>query len=194
MSQLSPEPLPAPPPPEDRAKWFAQEVHPHSAPLKAWLNSSFPELRHDADDVVQDSLFKAWQEGASKGIRSAKAYLYGIARHGALNFLRRRRRSPIDSLSSLEHLGAYEDRQASVEVALTIQQKVELLTDLVAALPPRRREVIILCKFELLTAEAAATQLGRSLRSVQSDLFRGINDVRAQLRSRGIKSLHDEVR
>lgn len=189
MSQPTPEIAPPSPAGEDRDRWFTREVHPHSAPLKAWLHGSFPELRHDTDDVVQDSLLKTWQAQAIKPIHAVKAYLFGTARHRALNFLRRKRRSPIDSVSNLEALGAYEHRPTAADV-LSLQEKVELLTDLIAALPPRQREAIILTKYEFLTAQEASDRLGRTRRSVENDLLRGIKEVRAQLQRHGIDSLY----
>lgn len=58
--------------PEDRSKWFKEEVHLHDGQLKSWLKGTFPSVR-DVDDVVQESYLRIWKAKATEPINSAKA-------------------------------------------------------------------------------------------------------------------------
>jgi RNA polymerase sigma factor (sigma-70 family) len=181
--------LPPDRPAQDPAQWFAQEVHPYGQKLKAYVHGSFPTLRGEADDLVQESFLRIWKIRSTQPIASAKAFLFRIAHNLALDTVRRKRRSPIDPVAEWQAIGAAED-SPGIAVRLGQQEKIEVLTDIVAALPPRRREIIILCKFEQLSAQAAADRLGRTRRAVENELARGIREVRERLQARGIDSLY----
>lgn len=175
---------------DDPAQWFAEEVHPYGKKLKAYVHGSFPSLRGEADDLVQESFLRIWKIRAAQPIMSAKAFLFRIAHNLALDTVRRKRRSPIDAIAGSQYFDATEDAPA-ISARLGLQEKIEILTDIVAALPPARREVIILCKFEQLSAQEAADRLGRTRRAVENDLARGIGDVRKRLRSLGVDTLYE---
>ena len=182
---------PTSPDPADReahARWFTDEVHPNGSALKAYLRGAFPSVR-DVDDVVQESYVRIWKAKAAQPIRSAKAFLFKIARHLALDVIRHERRSPIDAVSDLSQLGVIEDKP-SVADAIGLQEKIEILTDAVAALPARRREIVILRKFRQLSQAEVARQLGVSERTVENQLYRGIRQCEAYLRGHGIETLY----
>jgi len=43
------------PPSEDFSAWYAAEVQPHAAEVRAWLHGKYPVLS-DPDDLVQEAL------------------------------------------------------------------------------------------------------------------------------------------
>jgi hypothetical protein len=82
--------------PENR-HWFEHEVHAHDAQLKSYLGSSYP-LGCDVEDVVQEAYLRVWKARLARPIHSAKSFLFQVARHLAIDLLRRNRVSPLDSL------------------------------------------------------------------------------------------------
>src|SRR5687768_12172623 len=96
------------------SKWFADEVHPHDASLKAYLRSSFPAVR-DIDDVVQESYLRIWRSRAAQPIHSAKAFLFKVARHVALNLVDRQRASPVMVVGDLAALPVLDHGPGVVE-------------------------------------------------------------------------------
>jgi DNA-directed RNA polymerase specialized sigma24 family protein len=80
--------------------WFAKEVQPHDAQLKAYLRGAFPSVR-DVDDVVQESYLRVWLARATQPIQSTRAFLFRVARNLALDFVRHERASPIVVLGSI---------------------------------------------------------------------------------------------
>src|SRR4051812_10998844 len=90
-------------PAETAERWFAEEVQPHDAQLKAYLRRAFPAVR-DVDDVVQESYLRIWRSQAVQPIRSAKAFLFKVARNAALNLVDRQRSSPVFAVGDLASL------------------------------------------------------------------------------------------
>jgi RNA polymerase sigma-70 factor (ECF subfamily) len=167
----------------DNVRWFTEEVQPHGGPLKAYLHSSFPSVR-DVDDVVQESYLHIWKAKTTQPIRSAKAYLFTVARHLALNLVRRERRSPLSFVGDLITSGALEDRPSVPEV-LTEREKIDLLTDALAALPAKTRVLLLLNKFEGLTQSEIAQRQGLTEKAVEHQIARGIRLCTDFLKSKG---------
>ena len=55
----------------DQARWFAEEVQPHDAQLRAYLRGAFPTAC-DVDDVMQESYLRVWRVRATGPISSAR--------------------------------------------------------------------------------------------------------------------------
>ena len=51
----------------------------HDDHLKAYLRTSFPTVR-DVDDIVQESYLRIWRRQSIQPVRTAKAFLFTIAR------------------------------------------------------------------------------------------------------------------
>ncbi len=164
-------------------QWFAQEVYPHGGQLKAHLRGAYPGMR-DVDDVVQESFLRIWKARAAQPIHSAKAFLFKVARHLALDLVRRDRISPVTAAGDLAGLPVLEDRPSAVEI-LTEQEKISLVGDAVVALPARTRAIIILHKFQGLTQAEVARQLGCTEKAVERQVAHGVELCGKYLRSRG---------
>jgi RNA polymerase sigma-70 factor (ECF subfamily) len=82
--------------PSDDASWFAAEVQPHDAALRAWLLARFSSLG-EIDDVVQETYTRVLQLRARDRLRvhAVKPLLFTTARNLALDELRRRRIVPM---------------------------------------------------------------------------------------------------
>ncbi len=172
------------PPAGDQARWFTEEVHPHGAQLKSYLHGTFPSVG-DVDDVVQESYLRVWKARAAGPVSSAKSFLFSVARHVALDLLRKKRNSRTESLGSLEDLGVMDSGPNALEL-LSHKEKVDLLSDAIAALPDRCREVILLHKIDGLAQREVAQRLGLSLRTVEHHTESGVRHCETFLRSRGV--------
>jgi RNA polymerase sigma factor (sigma-70 family) len=171
------------------SRWFAEEVHPHEHSLRAYLHGSFPAVR-DVDDVVQESFLRAWRARAAQPVRSAKAFLFRIARNLALDRVRREIGSPIQSVRDLETLPVLDHGGSPVQAA-ALQEKLMMLADAIEALPPRCREVVILRKLQDLPQRAVAERLGLAEKTVEAQLARGIARCEVYLRRRGVRGWYD---
>jgi RNA polymerase sigma-70 factor (ECF subfamily) len=168
----------------DHAQWFADEVQPHGSSLQAYLRGAFPAVR-DPEDVVQESFLRLWKLGAVQPIRSAKAFLFKVARNLALDTVRRARISPITAVPDLAALPVMEET-ADVTKAACAREEIALLAEALDALPPRCREIILLRKFQNLPQKEVAARLGISELTVQEQVYRGVRRLEKILVKRGV--------
>ncbi len=184
------EPPVNPPRETDHSRWFVEEMHPHESSLRSYLHGSFPAVR-DVDDVVQESFLRVWRARAAQPIASARAFLFKVARHLALDVLRHERRSPIDPVGDLATLNVSEERRA-VAATVSRNEKIQLLVAAIDGLPPKCRQVVILRKLKFVPQREVATQLGISEKGVEIQLTRGLARCRDYLQKRGVNSLFDD--
>ena len=176
--------------PNGLSKWFTEEVHPHGAQLKSYLRGAFPSVR-DVDDVVQESYLRIWRLRATQTIQSARAILFTVARHVALDLVRRNRASPVDSVADLAGLSGVEEKGGAIEF-LEQQEKVRLLATALTALPDITREIVVMRKFQDIPQKEVAARLRVSEAAVEHHVARGLKKCEAWLRKAGIESLYNE--
>lgn len=167
----------------EHCHWFAEEVHPHGAQLKSYLRNAFPLVR-DVDDVVQESFLRVWKARAEQPIRSAKGFLFEVARRLAIDFTRHQSRSPIDAIPDLGQLSVIEDRPGVAE-AVSTREEIVLLARAFDALPARCREIMILRQLQGLSQKEIAAQLGLSELTVQTQVVQGLRRMRTFFRLHG---------
>jgi RNA polymerase sigma-70 factor (ECF subfamily) len=179
-----------PPTDAEQARWFVEEMQPHERSLRSYLNGSFPAVR-DVDDVVQESFLRAWKTKAKQPINSAKGFLFKVARHLAIDVIRREKRSPIEAVGSLEAIDVSEDKPI-VSSTVSRNEKIQLLVSAIDSLPPKCRQVVILRKLKGVPVRQIAEELQISEKGVEIQLTRGIARCREYLAKRGIRSLFDD--
>ena len=132
--------------------------------------------REEAEDVVQDSLLKAWKtRGRLREPEKFPAWLGTIARHRAHDLLRRRRELPLkenapswsDSTSSLPNDAV--DRHAQVQAALS-------------ELPELHRAALTLRYFEAMDYATIERTLGLTNGALRGILGRALSSMRKRLR------------
>jgi RNA polymerase sigma-70 factor (TIGR02960 family) len=167
---------------------YRRELHLHCYRLMASLT--------DADDMLQESLFRAWRRIDSfEGRASFRAWMYKIATNVCLNELatRGRRRflgarewaggPPL--LAQIEHLQPYPDRllDDAADPAARFDLKESVALAFIAAiqlLPPRQRAVLLLRDVLAWSPHEIADSLDCSLASVNSALQRARKTLRAR--------------
>jgi len=169
------------------ARWFAEEVQPHAGDLKDYIRRVFPHLR-DVEDVVQESYLRIWRQRAIEPIRSARAFLFTVAQHIALDGLRRRRRSPIAFVAAPEALSVADGAPTAAD-RLDDEERIALLIAALDALPARCREVVVLRKLKCRSELETATLLGISPKGVETQLGRGLERCRRYFQRRGADDL-----
>jgi len=168
-------------------------VRPHEPSLRSYLRSSFPAV-HDVDDVVQESYLRVWRTRATQPVRSARAFLFTVARRLALDLLRRDRNSPVVDVGSACISQVVEEKQDLI-AQVGRREKVRLLAEAIAALPERRREIFFLHKIEGLSRKEVAMRLGVSDKTVETQTARAMRACEEFFRRKGMIGLfHDGTR
>jgi RNA polymerase sigma-70 factor (ECF subfamily) len=167
------------------ARWFSAEVHAHETSLRSYVRGAFPAVR-DVDDVVQESYLRLWKTCATQRIRSAKAFLFTVARRLALDHVRHDRASPIEHVGRLDALRVVEESADPLE-DVGRRERVALLAEAIATLPDRCREVFILYKVKGLARREAAARLGLSEKTVEAHTAKAMRHCEAFFERKGIR-------
>jgi RNA polymerase sigma factor (sigma-70 family) len=140
--------------------------------------------------VVQESYLRVWRARAVQPILSAKAFLFKVARHVALDRVRHDRASPIEASGHLRGLAVLEEGPDAAEAAGR-QERVRLLAEAAASLPARCREIFILHKIKGYSRREVALQLGLAEKTIDVQTTRALKRCAAFLRRRGVNGLFD---
>ena len=133
--------------------------------------------REDADDLVQDTLERAWAKaGLWRGVGDMRAWLFGIMHNLHVDGVRRPRL----------HTVTMDDETPEVPVAATQGERLAVL-DLQEALdklPDEQKEVLLLVALEDMAYADVASTLGIPIGTVMSRLARGRERLRALMEGR----------
>jgi RNA polymerase sigma factor (sigma-70 family) len=155
---------------------------PAACPDAAELLAALPRLRRyarvlrrnreDADDLVQDTLERAWSRaGQWRGVGDMRTWLFSIMHNLHVDALRRGRLDTVD----------LDDRTPEVPVAAT-QDQILVVRDLgvaLAVLPVEQREVLLLTALDGLAYAEIARTLAIPIGTVMSRLSRGRERLRS---------------
>jgi len=136
--------------------------------------------REQAADVVQDTFLRVRRVGDLAGIGQPRAFLYKTALNLMVDLFRRQRvRAERDAgLDLAEHVPSTVPRQDDVVDA---KERVQLLRDAIAELPPRCRQVFLLHKFMDLSHAEIADRLGISKNMVEKHVMKAMTHCRQRI-------------
>ena len=169
--------------PLEKARWFENEVHPHDARLKSYLRGSFPSV--NVEDIAQESYLRVWLAHAAKPIKSAKAFLFTVAKCLAIDSVRHQKKSPMIAVPDLAALGILDESRTPVEAA-AISDETTLLADAIDSLPARCREIVLLRALQDMPQREVANLLGVAETTVGTQVYRGILRLEAFFTKRGV--------
>jgi RNA polymerase sigma-70 factor (ECF subfamily) len=168
--------------PED-TKGIAQSVAPQK-PLEQLLGELRPRLHRycarmtgsviDGEDVVQEAMVKAMEASPPAGpISNPEGWLFGIAHHAALDFLRRRMRE------EARHSSADLNMIADVTNPVADRQMAAASLRAFMRLPVSQRSSVILCDVLGHSLQEICEIVGGSLPAIKAALQRGRSRLRA---------------
>jgi RNA polymerase sigma-70 factor (ECF subfamily) len=157
--------------PQSRLALFEELVLPHlnaAYNLARWLTRN-PQ---DAQDVVQESYFRAFRFFAGYRGGDAKAWLLAVVRNTCRSWQRRQNREtgavPFDEV--VHSAGSGELNQ---ERSLVHREEMRLLRNCIEMLPTDFREVLVMRELEEMSYQEIADATGLALGTVMSRLSRG---------------------
>lgn len=137
----------------------------------------------DSEDLVQETLIRAWRAIDRFDGRHPRAWLLTILRRAHLNSVRRQRPDTTDDEELLQRSrGAFGSATApSAEDVVTERDLSPQLERAVQALDPTFRTVLLLVDVQQLSYAEAAATLGVPIGTVYSRLSRARDRIRKQL-------------
>ncbi|MER6355053.1 sigma-70 family RNA polymerase sigma factor [Streptomyces sp. NPDC001634] len=158
----------------------------HAGPLFHYVLRLTSGDRQWAEDVVQETLIRAWQHPAAfdPARGPARAWLCTVARHLVIDAHRARKARPpeVDG-EALERVAEQTPGEDQIEQAL----QSWAVADAIRTLSPDHRAVLLETYYRGRTMAEAADVLGIPLGTVKSRTYYALHALRLALRERGIE-------
>jgi RNA polymerase sigma-70 factor (ECF subfamily) len=138
----------------------------------------------DAEDLVQDTLLRAYRGIDRFDGLHLRAWLFTIMRNAQINRVRRKRPQLLDDADDMESI-AEPDIGQSPEQAAEARALDEVVAAALRQLPPRMARVVELVDIDGLTCPEAAAALGIPEGTVASRLHRARRKIRDRLDKAG---------
>ncbi len=184
--------------------WFADSMEQETKALARGLRSRDPDVfdrlieqyqyrlfrylfsltgsRETAEDLFQETWVRVLERGHQYDGKSRfEAWLFAIARHLAIDFLRKKAPQSLDDLVNSGE-AEIEARPAPSPVDLLSRREAgERVEAALGHLPAAYREVLVLRFQEDLALEEIAAVVAAPLSTVKSRLYRGLDELRGLL-------------
>lgn len=131
-----------------------------------------------ADDIVQETMIRAWKHGISEEHNGSRAWLFTVARNLVIDDARSAHsRHELASEALPEH--SQSDRTDALFDAMVIADGLRSLSD-------DHRAVVVLAYYRRLSIAEIATELDLPPGTVKSRLHYGLLNLRLALQERGV--------
>lgn len=141
----------------------------------AFISSRIADIR-EAENLAQDVWVRLLTYSRRLTADTITSFVYAIARNLVNDYLRHQctRREAYNEIG-IERADSIEE---SVESAVSARQIEKIEQSRIECLPPQRRIIYIMCRFEEKTVGEIASRLSLSQRTVENHLRMGRRDVR----------------
>ncbi len=152
----------------------------YAGPLLEYVERLLGGDRFQAEDVVQETLMRAWRNADALATETARPWLFTVARRLVIDRYRGTRRRPpaVASEAAIEVLPAPDE----LEGALLAWEVAEALR----SLSPDHRRVLLEVHYRDRSVAEAAAQLGIPEGTVRSRTYYALRALRLALEERGI--------
>lgn len=164
---------------EFTANDIADLIYKHRNELHRFLAGrvSCPET---VDDIMQMMFLRLYGYQSETRVDNPRAFLFKVAGNLATDHLRsqqRRNETPITD----EQIGEFLDYVPSPETTVISQQQLGVLKKAIQELPPKCRDVFILCKFHHYTYLQAAQRLGIAESTATKHMIKAIEHCKRRV-------------
>ena len=142
--------------------------------------------RDGVDDLVQETWLRVMERGKSYDGRSRfEPWLFTVARHLAIDFLRRRREVSLDAEDDGRPVVMTPVSQAMSPFAMAARtEDAERLAAALQGLQAVTREALVLRFMEDLSLQEIAAVVGAPVPTVAARIYRGLAALRSQMEER----------
>ena len=132
-----------------------------------------------AEEIVQEMFFNFWQKKEKLEINiSIEAYLFRSVRNSCLNYLKHLKIREEHRLATTQEIRKKEQEVHDNVVALELQEKIE---SVIEQLPPERKKIFKMSRFEELKYKEIAEKLNLSVKTVEVQMSKALKYLRQHL-------------
>ncbi len=151
----------------------------HAAPLLRYAVHLMGGDRQRAEDIVQETLLRAWQHPEAIAGRPARPWLFAVAKNLAIDSYRARKsRPPEVGEAALDVVPAPDEAERALESWA--------VADALTALRPEHQRVLLETYYRGKSVAEAAAALGVPAGTVKSRTFYALRALRLALEERGL--------
>ncbi|WP_454879556.1 RNA polymerase sigma factor [Sphingobacterium detergens] len=133
-------------------------------------------FQETAEDILQDVFLKTWQlRDTIKTEKSLKSYLFQIGRNLIMDHYRRQKREQGFTLTYRNFINVVDQID---EECIFHEDKFSKLEGIINKLPPRRKQVFELCKFERRSYEEVSELLHISPSTISDHIVKAIQFIK----------------
>ena len=148
-----------------KLEWFKTVILPHQPPLRAYLR-----YRNDLDDLVAETLARAWANPEWRRVDRGRAYLFTIARNLIIDLARREKIVSFQAISDLDrpHYDGHFDAQ------LNARDQLRRLQTIIDQLPQQCRRVFVLRRIHEKSFTDIAAEMDLTVSTIEKHLAKAI--------------------
>ncbi|MFD1768727.1 RNA polymerase sigma factor [Sphingobacterium suaedae] len=130
----------------------------------------------NVEEILQDVFLKIWNKRSSiEPEKGFKTFVYRMTDHLAIDLFRKASR---DKTLQLELWAASISYYFHAEENLLNKEKMAIIEEAIQHLPPKRKQILVLCKLEEKSYKEVADLLGLSVSTVSNQLVSAMKDVK----------------
>ncbi|MDH7444267.1 RNA polymerase sigma factor [Aquimarina sp. 2201CG14-23] len=157
---------------------FDQFFKSHAKLLRSYLYYKFGDL-DQAEDIVQDSFIKLWNNCSKVPIEKAKSYVYTIATNFGISIARHQQ-------VKFKYQNYITQRKSDVtnespEFVILEKEYMEKLKSAIADLPERQREVFLLSRIDKKTYREIAELSNVSVKAIEKLMHKALVTLRKKI-------------
>ncbi len=157
---------------------FDQFFRSHAKLLRSYLYYKFGNL-DQAEDIVQDSFIKLWNNCAKVPLNKAKSYVYTVATNLGISIARHQQ-------VKFKHQNYITQRRndatnESPEFIMLEKEYMEKLKNAIADLPDRQREVFLLSRIDKKTYKEIAELSNVSVKAIEKLMHKALLTLRKNI-------------
>jgi RNA polymerase sigma-70 factor (ECF subfamily) len=132
-----------------------------------------------AEDVVQEVFFKLWKNRGELIINTTiKSYLFRAVRNGCMNVIDHISVREAYKIVNENDIKDSEGNLIDETIVSELEQRIKETIDL---LPPERRKIFIMSRFDGLKYREIADQLNISVKTVENQMYQALRFLREKL-------------
>jgi len=176
---------------QEKARWLARNVLPYEPMLRSRLRRMFLHGM-EIDDIIQEMYARIVSQPTLETIRYPRQYAFQTATAIVIDHMRRSRVVSITAVGSLDQLEIAAP-DPSPEQQLEFREDIAEVAQLLALLPERTREVLIMRRVEGLSQRETANGLGISEKTVEKHMAQGVAALMALFGRGGKTGSHPSI-